>query len=229
MKWKVFDTGKASAKENMAIDAGLLQSVAVSPILHLYDWEEKSATFGHFAKPELLLNLWELEAGNVQIAKRPTGGGVLFHFTDFAFSVIIPKHHPFYSTNTLQNYRQINRVVEDAVRQMLGDSLSLLEQEPIDQSPSKHFCMAKPTQYDVMLGGKKVAGAAQRRTKQGILHQGTIHLALPDWQELDPFIKDPAVLEAMRKYSIGLVDRQDLSSAREEMKHTLTHLFSHLS
>ena len=63
MKWKVLDTGIASAKENMAIDAKLLQTVAIDahPTLHLYDWNGKSATFGHFAKPEDLLNLEHLQ------------------------------------------------------------------------------------------------------------------------------------------------------------------------
>lgn len=230
MKWKIFDTGNASAEENMAIDAKLLQTVAIDPrpTLHLYGWNGKSATYGHFAKPDDLLHLDHLHKQQVQIAKRPTGGGLLFHFTDYAFSVIIPKEHPFYSTNTLENYRQINRIVEQAVRQILEISPSLLSEDPEEQTSAKYFCMGKPTQFDVMIGGKKIAGAAQRRTKEGILHQGTIHLALPKWEEIEPLIKDPSVLEAMQKYSVGLVAPQHLASAREEMKHLLTRLFTQL-
>jgi lipoate-protein ligase A len=40
--------------------------------------------------------------------------------------------------------------------------------------------MARPTKYDVMLQGRKIAGAAQRKTKAGFLHQGTIALLCPD-------------------------------------------------
>ena len=39
--------------------------------------------------------------------------------------------------------------------------------------------MAKPTQYDIVYKGKKIAGAAQRKKTQGYLHQGTISLAAP--------------------------------------------------
>ena len=42
-----------------------------------------------------------------------------------------------------------------------------------------YFCMAKPTIYDVVYQGRKIAGAAQRRRKNGYLHQGTISLAFP--------------------------------------------------
>ncbi len=36
--------------------------------------------------------------------------------------------------------------------------------------------MAHPTKFDIMLDGRKVGGAAQRRTKHGLLHQGSICL-----------------------------------------------------
>jgi lipoate-protein ligase A len=35
-------------------------------------------------------------------------------------------------------------------------------------------CFAGPVRYDVMSGSRKIAGGAQRRTKRGLLHQGSI-------------------------------------------------------
>ena len=55
--------------------------------------------------------------------------------------------------------------------------------------------MAEPTIYDVMAGGKKVGGAAQRRGKQGLLHQGTIALSVPSEATLKAFIKDSAIVD----------------------------------
>ena len=37
-------------------------------------------------------------------------------------------------------------------------------------------CFANPVRDDVMLLGRKIAGAAQRRTRGGFLHQGSIQL-----------------------------------------------------
>jgi len=44
-----------------------------------------------------------------------------------------------------------------------------------DQSPKlSEVCFANPVRADIMLNGRKVAGAAQRRTRAGLLHQGSI-------------------------------------------------------
>ncbi|CCB91151.1 uncharacterized protein yqhM [Waddlia chondrophila 2032/99] len=227
MKWKVLDTGISSAEENMAADASLLNEVSdcKNPTLHLYGWEGLAATYGYFSKPDDLLNLEAIAANSVQLARRPTGGGVLFHFTDFAFSIIVPKSHPFYSTNTLRNYASVNRVVEHAVRDFIGAESLFLEEDIASKPSARHFCMGKPTKYDLIRKGKKIAGAAQRRTKEGLLHQGTIHLALPNWDDLSSLIKDSSVLDAMRLYSAGLVDFDRLPKARKEIKRLLIEKF----
>src|SRR5947209_380408 len=36
------------------------------------------------------------------------------------------------------------------------------------------YCFASPVHADVMLNGRKIAGAAQRRTRRGLLQQGSI-------------------------------------------------------
>jgi lipoate-protein ligase A len=39
-------------------------------------------------------------------------------------------------------------------------------------------CFAKPVRFDIVAGDRKLSGAAQRRTREGMLHQGSI--LLPD-------------------------------------------------
>ncbi len=208
MKWKVIDTGSASAAENMAIDYALLSDLSSTkqPILHLYDWDFDSATYGHFTDPSKLLDLEAAQRYGLQLAKRPTGGGLLFHLTDFAFSVLIPATDPAYSTNTMENYATVNRIVEDVVRRFMGADAGLLPDEPECETVARHFCMGKPTRYDVMVGGKKVGGAAQRRTKDGFLHQGTIHLCLPSETFLRDVLLDDTVVDAMQANSFCLLD-----------------------
>lgn len=186
MKWEVLDTGTRSAEENMRIDADLLENLSDHAILHLYDWETPSLTYGHFIKPEKYLDLDKISA-----ARRPTGGGIVFHTADLAFSVLVPKT----STNTLDNYNYINSFVLEAVKKFFEKGGDLLQNEPVaPDEASKNFCYAKPTKYDVMLGNRKVAGAAQRQTKRGFLHQGSIAIALP--RELD-ILKHDSVRQAM--------------------------------
>jgi len=166
----------------MEFDAKLLHELPGSsePILHLYDWVSPSATFGYFINPATYLS--QDAFNSLDLCKRPTGGGVTFHVSDWAFSVLVPASCPYYSLNTLDNYAWVNHLVIEVLGLFLGSgegfSLLMHESDPQDVS-SGHFCMAKPTKHDVMWKGKKVGGGAQRRTRFGFLHQGTISLAFP--------------------------------------------------
>ena len=66
--------------------------------------------------------------------------------------------------------------------------------------------MAKPTKYDVLWEGKKVAGAAQRKTKAGFLHQGSISLVMPPQDYLN-YILAPgtSVQQAMQIHTYPLL------------------------
>ncbi len=230
MKWKIIDTGVSSASKNMEIDAELLQMLDPNgpPILHFYDWDRPALTYGYFIKPADFLQ----ESRPVDSARRPTGGGIVFHTWDLAFSVLIPSGHEGYSKNTLDNYDYINSRVLKAVGSLFKEALDLLPTEPTPlDSASKSFCMAKPTQYDVMMGSHKVAGAAQRNRAQGFLHQGSISLAAPDPDLLAAtLLPGTRVLEAMLAGSAYILPPghtpAELTSLRQEVQHRLGLVFA---
>ncbi len=228
MAWNILETKATSASANMELDAQLLENLGSQekPILHLYEWEKESATFGYFVKPEELLNLEEAEKRGIDLARRPTGGGVVFHMWDLAFSVLVPAKSPLFSTNTLDNYNLVNRVVKDVVQKFIGEEMSLTPDDaPFQDLTCTHFCMARPTKYDVMLQGKKIAGAAQRKTKDGFLHQGTIALMRPDEELLAALLPSSAVREAMMRTTFPLLkNSRDLREGRQELcEHLKRH------
>jgi lipoate-protein ligase A len=235
MNWQVLNTGRSSAHANMNFDREMLKKLDPEgpSILRLYEWAGDSATYGYFMTPFTYLKEEAVTRNQLQLARRPTGGGILFHLCDLTFSLFIPASHPNYSTNTLENYLFVNRHVSLAVHQFMGEkeSLQLLNvDEKNCHHECNHFCMAQPSQYDVMLKGKKVGGGAQRRTKAGYLHQGTISLAMPSEEYLkDVLALDSPVLASMQNYAVSLLG-SDLSSkklneARREMQQYLTSAF----
>ena len=117
MLFETLMTGKASAEQNMACDEKLLKSLADNSrsVLHFYKWERDSVTYGYFIDPYVYLVKDEIRKRGIQLARRPTGGGIIFHQCDLAFSVVIPASHPAYSLNTLDNYAFVNTAVIDAV------------------------------------------------------------------------------------------------------------------
>jgi lipoate---protein ligase len=219
---EVLRPGPMSAEANMERDRQLLAEID-RPTLHLYEWEGECATYGHFIRPSDHLNLEQ--AGSLSLARRPTGGGILFHTCDLAFSVLVPEGFPLLSQNTLENYQWVNKWVLRAIEKFMGEKLNLLPTDPVPlDEASGHFCMAKPTIYDIMIGGLKVGGAAQRRTKKGLLHQGSIYLTRPAPHMMDLLHADSRVAEAMGKHSHPLLGESCTPHELEEARGALREL-----
>lgn len=227
---RILDTGTAAAQTNMDQDEQLLNSLDPNgdPILHLYEWDRPSATYGYFADPAQHFDLDKVKSRGLGLGRRPTGGGIVFHIWDFAFSFLMPSGHPAFSLNTLENYRFVNEAVRDAVSSYFSVSESILTPESFSSSnpDCQNFCMAKPTQFDVVYQGKKIAGAAQRKKNQGYLHQGTISLAAPHLDLLRDVLRSKdAVFEAMVDYTFAPLgfcwDPNSLKEARREIQDRL--------
>ncbi|MBT3394654.1 MAG: hypothetical protein HN411_06075 [Waddliaceae bacterium] len=219
--WEIIDTGSGSAEENMRYDKELLDALGErdKSVLHLYEWATPSYTYGYFCKPKDLLDLDAAKRHGLSGAQRSTGGGIILHTHDMAFSVLVPRSSEFFSENTLENYRFVNNIVIEVLKPLVDDKISLACDAP---SPPPTFCMAAPTQYDVIdSNGKKVAGAAQRTTKHGFLHQGTISIAMPDNDILIDLIGDDAA-ENMQKATYVMA--APLEKARKHIRQRLTEV-----
>ncbi|MFA6915585.1 MAG: lipoate--protein ligase family protein [Parachlamydiales bacterium] len=234
--WDLLDSGILTAAENMALDKALLDGLSQrsKPLLRLYDWKNPSITFGYFSNPAQWLNLALLSEMQFDLAKRPTGGGLTIHIGDMAFSVFVPACDPHFSCCTLDNYAYINQAVVQAVEDCFSIShLQLLvnAKEPLQQA-RQHFCMAHPTQYDVVIDGKKVGGAAQRRTKEGFLHHGTICFNVPEVDLLNKLFREEVravLVEAISNTSFPLAEGRSADELVVMRKQLQEALFARLS
>lgn len=224
----VEESGFSSAEANMAKDSKLLENLGKNQqrLLHFYEWDRPSATFGFFSNPHKFIKESAISSKSLSLAKRPTGGGIIFHIWDFTFSLLMPASDPQFSINTLDNYQMVNRMVIHAIKQVCGElhlDLTLLQEEaPSLNVHCSCFCMAKPSLADVMWKRKKVAGGAQRRTKHGFLHQGTISLCSPDLNFLREVIHlDCDILEEIHKYSGALLPHTATPKEKVDFKNKL--------
>jgi lipoate-protein ligase A len=169
--WWLFDDIARDAAWNMAVDEALLLNAEQlgRPALRIYDWSKPAVSIGYFQKfPD------DLAAQGVEVVRRPTGGGLVDHRGDVTYTVVLPPTHRIARECPQQSYNILHRCIIAAL-QSLGVPASLApNQKPGSPRPNASACMTNPTRFDVMLDGKKIAGAAQRRTKTGLLHQGSI-------------------------------------------------------
>ncbi len=163
--WGFLRSPAAGAAWNMALDEALLQTAAKRgrPLLRVYAWEKPSVSFGYFQKFPAPL------AERHDVVRRPTGGGVVYHVRDTTYTVVVPPAHTLYAMKTADAYCALHQAVAAAFQSPLA-----LHQAPIHSPQGQYECFQRPVHGDVVADGRKLAGGAQRRTKSGLLHQGSI-------------------------------------------------------
>ena len=169
------DAVPRSAAANMGLDEALLES-APAPTLRFYGWRRASLSFGYFGRYADVAH----EENEREIVRRWTGGGIVLHGTDLTYSVILPAR----ASEKLPPARAIYAAIHDAIRRALV-SAAPAALATADAPKRSDACFANPVVADVLVDGEKIAGAAQRRTRAGLLHQGSIQFAAlpPDFRK----------------------------------------------
>ncbi len=171
------DIAPRSTTMNMAIDEALLEAAQTSSI-RFYRWNSPALSFGYFGK---LADVAEY-ATERDLVRRWTGGGIVFHGEDLTYSVVIPAGDPVFGQSSMSIYENVHRALVNAFsgigkRAVVAggvDPGGIAAAMRAAVSASGYSCFANPMQADVMFNGRKIAGAAQRRTRAGLLHQGSI-------------------------------------------------------
>jgi lipoate-protein ligase A len=170
------DDSPHPAAMNMAIDEALLESATV-PSIRFYGWHSPALSFGYFGR----FSDVAIYAGERDLVRRWTGGGIVFHGDDITYSIALPSSDPAFRESSITIYEKIHRALvsalngigEQAVVAGGVDAGRALATEATIRASGDN-CFANPVRADVMVDGRKVAGAAQRRTRRGLLHQGSI-------------------------------------------------------
>lgn len=160
------------AAMNMAIDQAILES-ALTAVLRVFHWDVPSISIGYshdFRALEPSLPAWPA-------VRRWTGGGVVWHDNDSTYSLIVPASDPWSQTRPVESYRQIHRSLA-AILNDAGHGPCHLTGEEDRKEGS--LCFEAPALYDITRQGIKIAGAGQRRTRHGLLHQGSLKQILDD-------------------------------------------------
>jgi len=169
-----------SATMNMAIDEALLQCLTV-PAVRFYRWQSPALSFGYFGRFADVANY----EGNRDLVRRWTGGGIVFHGEDLTYSILVPANDVTFAESSMWIYENVHRALCDALGETrrhailaegddFGRFSSTIAASRAGISDASYNCFTTPVRADVMIDGRKVAGAAQRRTRRGLLQQGSI-------------------------------------------------------
>lgn len=166
--WRVIHSGSGPSAWNMALDEALLEAMPRLglPVLRFYGWTEPAASFGYFQKYREV----EVLTGLRPLVRRPTGGGLVPHNRDWTYSVAVPTCHEWYELTAAESYRRAHDWLRLAFER-LGISTFLA---PTRRKVQAGQCFVGYEQSDLLWESKKIAGAAQRRRRNGLLIQGSV-------------------------------------------------------
>lgn len=148
----------------MACDEAMLD-LADRAVMRVFRWSRPWVSAGYFVPMSIAASI----RPDLPVCRRWTGGGIVVHGGDFTFSLAVPAGAAHWGSRPAESYRKIHLAVAAALARQ-GTKAALTE----GGESAADECFAAPVAHDVVCRGRKVAGGAQRRTRRGLLHQGSI-------------------------------------------------------
>ena len=160
----------ADGPHNMAADEALLES-AVGGVasLRFYEWAEPTLSLGYFQPAALRES--NPTVATLPFVRRPTGGDALVHHFELTYALALPPG-PAWQGGEPWLVR-MHRYVAAALARL---GVPATQHGGKGAATDSLLCFAHPTAGDVMLGGAKVVGSAQRRRRGALLQHGSILL-----------------------------------------------------
>jgi len=160
VEWRLLDLMVADCYTQMAIDEAIAYARGkgeAPPTLRLYRWKPSAVSMGYFQSVDEEVNLEACKRLGVDVIRRITGGGAVFHDYDgeITYSLIAEEKNPLIPYDINESYKVICGGIIEAIR-LLGLTA---EFKPIN---------------DIIAGGRKISGNAQTRRYGSILQHGTV-------------------------------------------------------
>jgi len=192
MEFRLINDGWRNAYENMAIDEAILMNGI--PTLRLYKWEPSAISIGYFQSIEEEVNLEECRKEGVDVVRRITGGGAVYHDSkgEITYSFVCPQ-------------KMLPKKIMDIYALICASLANGLKYIGLD---AKHAGI-----NDIVVNGKKISGSALTKKYGNMLQHGTLLLKV-DIQKMFSLLK--VGKEKISDKEIKNVEERVTSVEREE-------------
>ncbi|MBN1969987.1 MAG: lipoate--protein ligase family protein [Candidatus Delongbacteria bacterium] len=192
------DSGVNTGRFNMACDYHFARNGLNAPIFRVYRWKPYCISLGYHQKIEEI-DREKLTESGIDIVRRETGGRAVYHADELTYSMIIPQNSEFYSDSIMEVYNRISTALVDGLKRSGVEMAELERGEAPDfkglyKEKLSSICFSSTSTFEVVAGGKKLVGSAQKRMKGAVLQHGSMlvgnrHLDLIDYLNISDKLK----------------------------------------
>ena len=179
--WRLVDTGPLDGAANMAVDEALLAGFVPQeslPVFRLYGWHPPALSLGRYQQAAEVLDLPSCARHGIQVVRRITGGGVIYHAEELTYSIVCAPRHIPQARAVKESFERLCGFILLTYRKLgLDASFAVEHTHPdVKLGGRADFCFAGKEEYDIVVSGRKIGGNAQRRRKEVIFQHGSIPL-----------------------------------------------------
>lgn len=193
------------------------QALLPLTILRFYQWSQPTVSLGQHQKPEEALEIRYCQQRSIPIIRRPTGGRAVFHAHELTYALVSNDRSYFPLHSVTGTYGMVARALHRGLEN-LGIDVQLAAgtqgRRVSSQGGMRSPCFTSVSRHELVSGGRKIAGSAQRRLRHSFLQHGSIPLSI-DYQTMSAALGvDPKELQskvisvseaAARHLSFGLL------------------------
>lgn len=227
-RWRLLSHPPSGGAWNMSVDAALLAAAeagATGPVLRFYGWDRPCLSLGYAQQVDYSMDMDFIERTGASIVRRPTGGRAILHYDEVTYSLTLPSSSAHYGS-----LKEVYGLVSAAIRRGLEDCGVALDPESggvgVKRSP---LCFAFKARHEITVGGRKVAGSAQRRLKSSTLQHGSISLSVDAGRVLSCFRwEDERARIAAAESFGGINDLTGLRLSGAEVRASIVKAFKNM-
>jgi lipoate-protein ligase A len=175
--WRFLITPAADGATNMAIDEAILHAVADGkgrPTLRFYQWAPPCLSLG-YNQPHTHVDEAACTRLGYTWVRRPTGGRAILHCDELTYSVIAAGDEPRVAGGIVESYRRLSAGLLAGLR-ILGAAVFQAQEEKMVSPQPGAACFDTPSNYEIVVNGKKLIGSAQVRRRGVVLQHGALPL-----------------------------------------------------
>lgn len=221
-EWRLLREESRDGATQMALDEVAAETAAAGGprTIRLYRWEPSCLSLGRHQHPDTVD--WDAcEAAGVDVTRRATGGGGIYHDHDgdVSYSIVAPAAE--LPDDLMASYHQLCEPILAALRALGVDADYVDAERSSLHQPACYLRKLNPA-HDVVAddgAGRKLAGNAQNRRGEAVVQHGSISVSVDAEAHLDCFAAPETTPAAFRERVGGIEEVVDTD--RDEVVTTL--------